>query len=492
LLFEFAARDSTFAGYFEAEGKIVVLSTNAATAAISRSLVREALAKNRIYRTHGLSQPIMSQSAKFSFRQLAAWREIARENARELGIVMLDLNEGKNLLSIEVRAGTKAPHSVRAMLVAAGVPSAAIDVTVETPAVDVLTRERALGSSLVSNLHQRADSLVGGLRWTWFGTSSDGGCTIGFTASGGGGETGFVTAGHCSPNKWITDGTSGKAGQPSAGSSDEFGFELYDPSGGTCPYLWFCSEYRFSDASFVKSNSRPVKVGYLATPTMRHSGSTNDLSTHDGMYIPVTAVTSSISQGSTIDYIGSTRGWRYGSVDHTCADRLDDWPGAKMTRCVYSIEFESGVGDSGGPVFYWIGGAGTATAAGLIFKKSSGRSWFSKWMYVESELTGTSPGPSSLTITVPSPPPTSIASIFGPLEQRPNASCYWYVSANFEYTNVEWRVNGTVVGTNYDLTYSSGASFTLEAAVWNNGNGRGATTQKSINVHSGAAECFIE
>jgi hypothetical protein len=462
--------------------------------------LRKRLANRRIFASAAQQNArIAVLTADFSLRQLAAWRDIVVSHGESLNLVTVDLDERRNRVTVGVEPSMmgSSEQRMRNQLVALGIPSTALRIVATdrpTPATRREVRiEANATASQSSTLASYASQLVGGLRIRWWesGVSSYYICTMGYTASIAGEGDGFVSASHCSPNMWGDDGTSGVFGQPS--ESHVVGHERYDPGPGTCPLLWGCSSYRFSDANINLVTNRDVNVGYLAAPSTRNNTIGNDTTLNSSGYtIPVVGTTSSITQGSPIDQIGATTGWLYSNVDDTC---VDYWTGfyGRMVRCVYKTFAACDDGDSGGPVFYFV--AGEATAAGIVFAKSgifpfSQRCWFSKMMYVHSELSGTSPGPSSFGIQAPSPPPTPSVSIIGPTAIKPSASCYWYASASFEYSTVEWKVNGTVVGTNFDLTYSSPTSFTLDVAVSN--GVVTATSSRTVSVSSGNGECYVE
>ncbi len=218
-----------------------------------------------------------------------------------------------------------------------------------------LAQDRSLPVSRTqsaTNLGVYADTLVGGFRYVWHvpNPSSGGICTIGFTAQAAGGMKGFVSAAHCSPNMWATNATGGVFGQPGFATSPT-GYELYDPSPGTCPLFWPCGTYRYSDANFYVVTGRDVKVGYLAKPNTRSALLPSfDTTIVKGTYIAVADQTSSIVQGSTMDKIGATSGWTYGEVLRTCYTFFNN---GRALRCAYSLWAVGSGGDSGGPVFYY-------------------------------------------------------------------------------------------------------------------------------------------
>jgi hypothetical protein len=272
------------------------------------------------------------------------------------------------------------------------------------------------------------------------------------------------------------------------------GYEDVDPNPGTCPALWFCSYYRFSDAAIGRLTSRDRRKGYLARPAYRsykESGTIN-LNSY-GSYIRVDGTTGDIVQNSAIDGIGSTTGWLYGNVVATCVDfkPFDN----KMRRCFYLAENKVDEGDSGGPVFYYDG-QGIATAAGIIAARggapwitASDGMWFSKWSYVESELTGSAPKPAWISIVASDVSVTPTATIMGPSGIKPNTSCYWYVSSNVAYSGAEWRVNGTLVGTGPDIYYSASSSFALTVQLF---AAVGFGASKSVTVGAEQNTCAVE
>lgn len=501
ILFEISREAPSYGGHFQAQdGSYGIWVANSSENSAAVSALRRRLANRRIFSSaKDQGARINVIKADFSLRQLAAWRDLVLQNGAALDLVMVDLDEGRNRVTVGVEPGNGAQSKlqIEEQLTTLGIPSSALRIipaerpTSATMRVSV-PKENSRTPRMLSTLASYADTLVGGLRIRWWesGVSSYFACTLGYTASISGGGYGFLSASHCSPSMWGTDGTSGVFGQPS--ESYTIGYELYDPGPGTCPWLWGCSTYRFSDANFNLVTSRDVNVGYLAGPSTRNNRFGSDTTINSGgYYIPVVGITSSITQGSTMDQIGATTGWLYSTVDDTC---IDFWWGfqGKMSRCAYRTTAACQGGDSGGPVFYYL--FSEATATGIVFAKSGSgngsRCWFSKMMYVQSELSGTSPGPSSFNIQAPSPPPTPTAAIHGPADIKPSSRCYWYVSASFEYTTVEWKVNGNPVGTDFDLTYSASSSFLLEVAVTNGFTG--ATDSRSVSVSSQNGECYVE
>lgn len=90
----------------------------------------------------------------------------------------------------------------------------------------------------------------------------------------------------------------------------------------------------------------------------------------------------------------------------------------------------------------------------------------------------------------PPPPPQHTATIYGPFAIKPSAQCTWNFGTTVESPNIEWSVNGVVVGTGETLYYSSNSPFVLQLSLWNPSNGTGASDSHSVDVSSGHPECY--
>lgn len=488
ILRDLAASEPSIGGLFiNRDGRLTVLVTdqrrNDAAARVTRQLAA-------IGRIRGLPKPfdgvVVVEPTRYSLRELATWRRMMTEEVRSFGAVWMDLNERANRIDVGVRASDvlRANHQLAAELEGLGIPS---DVVRFYEAGDFRlatgTARSAWNSS--PNLNSHADTLVGGLGIGWQGPTAAGLCSIAFIADQSIGGRALITASHCSPTIWGLD-TSNSYAQPWAGIP--IGTEVVDPSPGTCPLLWPCSDYRFSDAALGSISGRAARTGYLARPAYRsfRSGGTTTLNPW-GAYLTVYSTTGDIIQGGTIDHLGSTTGWLYGNVEATCVTRFDEGRGY---RCSYVTNIGIEGGDSGGSVFYYDGHGGV-TAAGVIFASggwpwASNGSWFSKWTHVASEL---APSPAWLNIVANDIPVVPSATIIGPDEVQPSQSCYWYVSANSQWTSATWYVNGQPMGTGPDFYYTASSSFTLSVQLT---GAIGFGTSKHVEVSSSSAACYAQ
>ncbi len=376
--------------FFGTNGNLVVWVADSSEFGRARATMSRRVGSDRYFQGARVRHPsIEIRKAAYSYRQLSLWRDMVSEKVlgRIQGAISSDMDEVHNTVTIGVLPGALAGvrSEIERVLVADGVPADAIRLINQSP-----LRKSTMPPA---SLDTFADTLMGGLRfWYWNGSAWPG-CTIGYPATyNSSGHVGFVTAAHCSANQWATNDSSHATVSlmRQTGSATDIGYELHDPLPGTCPTLWPCDVYRYSDASIYRVTGHPVRVGWLLKPSSRVSGGSSNIavgSTDPYMY--VVGTTSSVTANSTIDHIGATTGWSYGSVTETC---VDYWPSFTihndLIRCVYKSSANADDGDSGGPVFYYKTSNNTAVAAGIVFAQDGTDMWFSKWSYVESELVG--------------------------------------------------------------------------------------------------------
>ncbi|MBP6773396.1 MAG: hypothetical protein KA154_10385 [Gemmatimonadaceae bacterium] len=500
-LFELAATIPSYGGhFFDSNGQLTVWVADLAESDRARQALRSLVMRGHI-RTSGrlVGGAISVRQGRFTVSQLAAWRSRTLGSRRLDGLVWVDLDERANRIALGVTAA-QFDHSIEILgreLSSVGVPSEAIVFHAVGQSRDVsrsrfapIARAITLRNT-ATTLGSFADTLVGGLRWEWRDAVSQwwGPCTIGFTAELSTGDVGFVSASHCSPIKFATDGNYGLVRQPLSGPT--VGYERYDQQALQCPgFPLLCQQYRFSDANLNIVDARPVRVGYLARPSSRfHRDGVDTTLNPWGSYLRIDGTSTSIVQGSMVDHIGATRGWRYGEVEATCVTNyLDPWLNTAI-RCAYKVDINVIDGDSGGPVFYYdyFGGA---IAAGVLYRKDGDKAWFGKWDYVNNEVTGSWPAPAWIRIVANDNTPAPITTIVGPSEQQPGNSCYWYAATNFAADTFEWRVNGVVVGTNADLEYVGTTNFILNVQASNQSTGSGATLQ--VTVSASSSSCFVQ
>ena len=202
---------------------------------------------------------------------------------------------------------------------------------------------------------------------------ADGGseCTLGFTAVLDNGGLVFVSNSHCSETPWSTD--FGDWGQPD--TDNIVGIEVSDPPPGKCGILR--RKCRDSDASMMAvDTSVSIALGEIGRTERRD----RDCRDFDGdlfkelctMFVDsvnptirITSVRTSSDQNNILDQIGIGTGWTWGRVTKTCED-VKGQTGV-VVKCADEVDFVTGDGDSGAPVFQYSDDDGTAQFRGIVF-----------------------------------------------------------------------------------------------------------------------------
>ncbi len=180
------------------------------------------------------------------------------------------------------------------------------------------------------------------------------------------------------------------------------GYESIDPA----PY-WNGNRWeRNSDASFFPLASGVVghRGGILKTTDRRSALSGESLTTVGGSHAYINMVGwGTPVYGGALEKIGKTSGWTYGTVTNTCYNtNLDETHNGQGTTlmCSTLATTVSGLGDSGGPAFYWDGEDG-GVFYGLVTGMSGGYGVYST-NGIQTDL-GTLNVVTDITIGTPSP-----------------------------------------------------------------------------------------
>ncbi|MEP6858215.1 MAG: hypothetical protein ABI994_07500 [Gemmatimonadales bacterium] len=279
-------------------------------------------------------------------------RSLNAFNLANLGVNRLDIDERSNRISLSVGQGDQT-QPVLAAISALGIPSDVIDVGVRAP----MARRTTLADY--------SGAKKGGIRIT---NSIFRECSLGFNLyfTAGGTYRGFITASHCTETQGGTEGT--YFYQPTLSGPNQIGIELVDPqftyTGVDCPQYSVC---RYSDAALVSYDLGPVWAGATIARTESYGrtvgsvniSTTNPQFTVTGVDFPVV--------GTSVDKIGFTTGWTWGTVQADCVDlHPGGTPSNYMLLCQYEADLGLDQGDSGGPVFVW-GGQSTVNLAGILW-----------------------------------------------------------------------------------------------------------------------------
>lgn len=163
---------------------------------------------------------------------------------------------------------------------------------------------------------------------------------------------GFLTAAHCTAAERSVDEASSYNN-----GGDQIGKETTDPPVEnyftTNPPIGF----RYSDAAFITSSTNVAVTGEIARPETRstqsnitlgidHSNPTFEITDYEGY--------PSWLQGLFVNKVGRTTGWTTGIVNRTCFNTQDTE--GDYYACQYEASYCADDGDSGSPVFSWLGG----------------------------------------------------------------------------------------------------------------------------------------
>lgn len=451
---ELSARVPGFAGLaISSDGSVVLLSTRPSEAA--QVAQREVGATMRRRGGWDRAAAVKVREARFTFTELERWRDaIAPELYVMAEWASLDLDEVNNVIAIGTIAGASHGQFQR-LLASKGVPAQAVrfeDDEVAIPHSYLTYRHRPLRGGLMI-LRPNGSSCTLGLMVTWGGTPA------------------LMTNSHCTQKDWSMDNVATFFRQ--GGGTPQFGPELKDRGGRTCGVLNLSICRRADVAMYglngldVNSGETAWSHGQIVRPTGRTPGSSEYpqiLSIDVANPFVVASVREHPIGSETIDRVGSTTGWKYGQLTHTCTDRNVGYYwlrlGNEVLVCQSTALTGSRPGDSGGPTFMYFGHQ-NVMLIGLNWGASSTTGQdghFSSVRQIRSELYQQTiyffPGDN------PPPPPT--ATIYGPLHIKPTSTnCFWTAASTIPDAEYTWLVDGVMAGTGGYFYHSAQYPFTL-------------------------------
>lgn len=267
----------------------------------------------------------------YSFLQLMDWHERIQDVLRLPGVVLTDIDDTTNRLTVGVE-DLQAKVKVERRLARLGVPREAVIFEQVPPFV------------FHTNLQDRHRPLVGGLQIEPRDFTTT--CTLGFNAIRQG-VPGFVYAAHC-------DGAPGQVfaqrfHQPSATlPADEIGQETADPAfifrGLDCPGV----QCRFSDSAFAQLHPGVSASQGLIAATLPELGSL----AWEGETIPIhDKLLRGPVVGMIVVKVGRRTGTTLGRVFRVCFDANVGISGT-IFRCQAEATYVAAPGDSGAPVIF--------------------------------------------------------------------------------------------------------------------------------------------
>lgn len=372
-----ASRAPEFGGlWFDETGQLVIAVTDLSRTSDVRSALRTVNADGII---DGVNEADAANRVRFTevahrFLDLHAWRDSAYR-ARVEGMTLLDVDEVSNRVFVGVDDGSSVDR-VRARLIQAQIPEAALD-------VQVVGRPRRHAT-----LSDRIRPIPAGMKITFSSGGPFAECSLGANASSDLGP-GFITASHCTPNWGQVDG--GTFFQPVVDFPNIAGTEAVDPplapTGQNCSAPDGC---RLSDASFI-DGATDLEHGKIARPVTFNGGLFSKfISDSKPRFVITDAPLTVLPVGATVYKVGHGGGGETGTVRASCADvigwfRTPDDPITADLLCQWKITFNGSPGDSGGPVFSWDGTTDNVTFRGIYLGVDT-TGIFSPWRSIVLEM----------------------------------------------------------------------------------------------------------
>ena len=323
-----------FAGFYLADDgtPVIRLVNQSQRGAAQRYLAQELAAARRGRLAHAPQQPVFL-AAEFDFAQLKGWADQLTPLLQQRSdVYLIDVDEANNRVLLGV-ADANATGAVRAEAARLGIPAAAVTVqTQPKPAVRATVQDRFT-------------TFVGGIQIA-FGQYL---CTAGFNAKRvSTGANIFVTNSHCTTTQYASDGVAEY--QNVVGSGNQVGNEVADRA------LYACTTgstaCRRSDAAYISHNgTRTIGQGGIIR-TNWNTGAAGGLTTI-GEFDIIGRYAGSLPVGSYLDKTGRTSGSTYGQVTNSCVTI-----GSLICQDISKVWSQPG--DSGSPVYVYIGGSGTA------------------------------------------------------------------------------------------------------------------------------------
>jgi hypothetical protein len=271
--------------------------------------------------------------AAYDFAQLKDWADQLAPLMQQRGdVYLVDVDEVNNRVLLGV-AGEAATGAVRSAAERLGIPAAA-----------VATQTQA-APQMRATVRDRFTTFVGGIQIA-FGQYL---CTVGFNAKRvSNGANVFVTNSHCTTTQYATDGVAEYQNTVAAGN--QVGNEVADRGLYAC--VSGVASCRQADAVYVSHNgTRTIGQGGIIR-TNWNTGGPGGLTTI-GEFDIIGRYTGTLPVGSYLDKTGRTSGSTYGQVTNSCVT-------IGVLRCQDISKVWSEPGDSGSPVYVYIGGSGTA------------------------------------------------------------------------------------------------------------------------------------
>jgi hypothetical protein len=272
-------------------------------------------------------------TAAYDFNELKNWAEaLTPLLTSRTDVYSVDVDEVNNRVLLGV-ANAAVNGAVLAEATRLGIPAAAVGVETQgRPETRATVRDRFT-------------TTVGGIQIAF----SQYLCTLGFNARRVSNSTNiYVTNAHCTGTQYASDGIA--IYQNTVAAGNQIGNEVYDRGMYACAGTG--TSCRRADAAYISNNgTRSIGQGGIAR-TAWASGGPGGL-TVTGEYDVVARYTGGAPVGTWLDKTGRTSGSTYGQVTSSCVT-------IGVLRCQDISSVWSEGGDSGSPMYVYLGGAGAA------------------------------------------------------------------------------------------------------------------------------------
>lgn len=388
----FRAWDSEIAGgfagvYRAATGDLVVMHTDLSKANIAKTAILSKQPDNLLpSRRLGTGQVEVRQ-ATFSYTQMLNWYTSAWPEIWDLQSVQYTtIDVPKNQIEVGI-VSLAAETDVRHIFADLGVPQEAVDIQ---PASGV--------QSSSTTLRDKVRPIPGGVE-----IYANEPCSAGFNTVQGGSQW-LLTASHCTYEVFGMSTGSAPFSQPNTStSSNKFGDEVANaPKFSNCGAADL--ECAYADVAGIEyDDPTEADQGYIAKPTHWDSVLTLDPK-HEWFEINeddsvCTLEGNCAIVGDKLEKVGRTTGWTLGLVTDSCRDQQHDRDPNVTMICQGVVDAWASGGDSGAPVFEYIGPATPSgyehvALRGILWGQlSSGEFIYSKMVAIDSAFGSVCAGP---------------------------------------------------------------------------------------------------
>ena len=322
-----------FAGfYLQEDGTPVVRLVDPSQRGAARRYLAQEFVRARRGRHAGAPTEPIFLNAAYDFAQLKGWAEQVEGLLTRSDVYLVDVDEVNNRVHVGVADNT-AVGAVRSEAARMGIPAAALFVQTQPK------------PEMRATLRDHFPTTVGGTQIAF----SVYVCTLGFNAQRvSTGANIYVTNSHCTRRQNASDGIT--LYQPTKVAGNEIGAEVADRALYACDGAG--TSCRWADAAFYSNNgARGVGQGGIARTALATFA--NAGITIIGEFDIVARYTGTLPVGTILEKTGRTSGSTYGEVTSSCVT-------IGSLRCQDISRAWSEGGDSGSPMYVYVGGSGDA------------------------------------------------------------------------------------------------------------------------------------